>query len=299
MTVAQLGCFVAVAETGSFVEAGRRRGLTTSGVSKTITRMEATRGVRLLNRSPHSVSLTPEGERLLPMARAALDSVEEVDAALGAAASAGVGGRVRVGAPTAFLSAGLAPLLPRLRAAHPDVQLDLRGSDELVDLADEAVDFVLRAGALKGMPGHRSQLLFTFSWVTCAAPSYLAQRGEPRTPVDLDRHDLIGFRNQRTGLVDSWRYRSATGAGLRRQPKPAFVMDDANAGVTATVSGAGLIWAPRWLVSPALRAGTLTEVLASWAGEQTPMSVLRREGRAPDRVEQVITFLRQSRSSFS
>jgi DNA-binding transcriptional LysR family regulator len=301
LTMIQLGCFVAVAETGSFAEAGRRLGMSTSGVSKTIARLELARAVRLFNRSTHAVSLTPEGERLLPLTREAVRGVEEVDAALSIAASSGAVGRVRLSAPTAFLNACVAPLLPRFREALPHVSLDLRGSDVMVDLAQEAFDLVLRTGLIKGIPGHRQQALFSFPWVTCASPDYLARRGKPLVPADLASHDLVGFRNQRTGVVDPWRYgqrRRSEIKTIRFPPTAAIVMDDANAIVAAAVSGTGIAWAPRWLVSAALRAGALIPLLSDWTGEEMKMFVVRRVGPAPKRTEQVISFLRKHRLSF-
>jgi hypothetical protein len=109
LSTVQLRCFVRIVETGSFAKTGRELGLSTSAVSKTMSRLEEAAGVRLLNRSTHSLSLTPEGEELIAPAREAV-----VDAALGAAARLGVGGRVRLGAPTALpvLGLGLLLLLP-------------------------------------------------------------------------------------------------------------------------------------------------------------------------------------------
>ena len=295
LTLVQLSCFVAVVDTGSFAEAARQLAMTTSGVSKIIARLEAARSIRLLNRSTHALSLTPEGELLLPLARDALREVEKVETALSLASVKGATGRVRLSAPTAFLSACLVPLLPRLREALPDITLDLRGSDAMVDLADGAVDLALRTGVIRGIPGHKSQLLFTFPWVTCASPGYLAKRPEPSAPEDLQRHDLIGFLNKRTGIVDPWRFRRP-GADqpetIRVVPSPAVVLDDANAVVAAAIAGVGIAWTPRWLVSAALDTGTLTPILGDWRVEEMKMSLIRREGRISDRTKRIIAFLK-------
>ena len=275
--------------------------MTTSGVSKTISRMEKVRGIRLLNRSTHAVSLTPEGERLLPFAQGAIRGMAEVEAIMSVAASSGAGGRVRLGAPTAFLNACLAPLLRRFREAHPQVTLELRGSDMMVDLADEAVDLVLRTGHLKGIPAHLSQVLFEFPWVTCASPDYLARHGQLGAPADLAGHELLGFRNQRTGIVDPWLYREPgchDGRTLRHLPSPKFILDDANAIVAAATAGAGIAWTPQWLVSSALRNGALVPLLTEWSAEEMAMSLVRREGLIPERVEQVIAFLKANRFLF-
>lgn len=297
----QLQCFVRIVDTGSFAEAGRQLGLSTSGISKTIARLEEMRGVRLLNRSTHSLSLTPEGEELIGLAREAVQSIEQVDTALTTAARDGAQGRVRVSAPTAFLSACLAPLTSAFRLAHPDILLDLRGSDQMIDLAEDGVDIVLRTGTVDGIPGHLQRTLFDFAWVACASPAYLSNRGEPSTPSDLSNHDLIGFRNQRTGVVDAWRFGTRDGGAseLRWYPSPALILDDANAVARTAIAGAGIAWAPRWLVADALRAGSLSPVLDEWACERTTMWMIRRNHALnPTRMDRVMTFFRKNVAAF-
>jgi len=289
LTFAQIQCFVAVVDAGSLSAAGRLLGLTTSGVSRTISRLEQSRGVRLLNRSTHALSLTQEGERLIELARTSLRALAEVEAAMGDLAGSGVVGRVRVSAPTAFLSAGLVPLLPRFRAAHPDILLDLRGSDPNADLAEEGIDLALRMGPVEGIPGHLRQVLLRFGRLTCAAPAYLHARGVPATPAALLQHDRIGFRNQRTGRVEAWRY----GETLGWNPPPVLISDDANAALAAAIEGVGVIWAPSWLVARACRAGELVSLLGDWPSEQSTLSIIRRDGdHSPARFAQVIAFLR-------
>jgi DNA-binding transcriptional LysR family regulator len=289
-----LQCFVLVVDTGSFAEAGRRMGLSTTGVSKNIARLEAAKGVRLLNRSTHSLSLTPEGETLIGPSREAVSAMRLAEAAFASAARDGTTGQVRVGAPTAFLRACLAPLLPALHATHPDIVLDLRGSDEMVDLAEAGLDIALRTGALDGVPGHLQQALMSFGWVVCASPEYLASSPPITTPDDLRLHRCIGFRNQRTGLVDPWRFRKSEGGTSKKlMPEPAVLFDDANAVVEAAVAGAGVAWAPDWLVATAVRSGSLKAVLEDWVPEPMTMSVVRRRnGRDPKRIERVIAFLK-------
>jgi DNA-binding transcriptional LysR family regulator len=214
---------------------------------------------------------------------------------LSSAAGIAGSGLVRLSAPTAFLTSCLAPLLPRFRAAHPNILLDLRGSDVMVDLA-------LRTGPIDGIPGHLQQVLFRFPWVTCASPDYLQRRGAPADPADLAKHDLLAFRNQRTGLAGAWLYRHRTadeGEVGRWSPAPAVILDDANAACAAAIAGAGVIWAPTWLVREALASGRLQAVLADWATEEMTMSVVRRDqGHTPERVDRVIAFLKENRSSF-
>ena len=284
---------MAVAEARSFAEAGRRLGLTTSGVSKSITRLEASAGVRLLHRSTHALSLTEAGERLLAPAREALRSVARADALLAELAVGGASGRVRLSAPPAFIRSCLVPMLPAFLIEHPLVLLDLRATDATVDLAEAGIDLALRSGPLVGVPGHVGLPWFRFAWVVCASPGYLARRGTPRTLEELSTHDLIGFRNIRTGLVQGWRL-----AGLT-SPFPAsawrLVLDDAEAAWRAVLAGIGVAWAPDWLAAEALAAGSVLELLEDRRLETTPMSIVRRDGTPiPARVKTVMAFLKSS-----
>ena len=289
LSLIQLRCFVAVIEAGSFAEAGRALGMTTSGVSKTISRLEAAHGISLIYRSTHALSPTEAGEHLLGPARTALLSVSEAEARLTDLAGNAAAGRVRISAPTAFVRTCIIPLLPSFLAEHPDILLDLRATDATVDLAEGGIDLALRTGSLDGLPGHVRQTWFSFPWVACAAPDYLARRGVPCSPPDLAGHDLIGFRNTRTGLVEGWR--------LRGQPPPVWpwrlVLDDAEAAWRAALAGIGIAWAPRWLAAGALASGEATEVLQDWRGPPSVMSILRRDRKLmPRRVQTVAAFLR-------
>lgn len=295
----QLRCFIAVVDAGSFAGAGRQLGMTTSGVSKTIARFEAEIGMKLLHRSTHALSLTAEGEHLIEPAREAVGSIGRLEESLHLSAARSGAGRVRVSAPTAFVRSCLVPLVPLLLAEQPGMLLDLRATDRMIDLADEGVDLALRTGEIDSVHGHAQQVLFRFSWVTCASPDYVTRRGMPLTPVDLAGHDLIGFRNQRTGIVDAWRFRENEGsepamAGGRRTPQVRIVLDDADAAFAAAIAGVGIAWAPEWLARPFLRSGAVVEVLGDWRHAGVPVSILRRDRRhTPERIERVIAFLKE------
>ena len=133
----------------------------------------------------------------------------------------------------------------------------------------------------------------TFGWVACAAPGYLAQNGAPAHFDDLHDHCCIGFRNQRTGLVDPWRFRGTGNEPVRWVVEPAVVLDDANAVVAVARSGYGIAWAPEWLVAEHLRDGTLVSILSDYAAEPMMLSMVRRRNnRDPKRIERVLAFLK-------
>ncbi len=295
MSLAQLRCFIAVIDAGSFASAARQLALTTSGVSKTISRLEAAYGLRLLHRSTHSISPTEAGERLIGPARAVLAGAGEIEAILTHAGTSAGTGSVRIGASPAFIRRCIVPLLPAFTERHPDIVLDLRASDAFVDLAEVGLDLAIRAGQLDGLPGHVRLPWFEFDWAVCGSPGYLERRGMPVKPSELAKHDLIAFRNSRTGLIVPWRLRADSFPG---SPFWRFVTDDAESVLLAAMNGTGIMWGPRWLVADALASGDVIEVLRDWRGDTMSVSILRRgQTLLPTRVRTVMEFLHAQAAS--
>ena len=292
VSVPQLRCFIAVVSAGSVAEAGRRLGMSAASVSKAITRLEEAAGVRLLHRSTHAMSLTREGEALLGPARDAVHAAQAFEDAVAHAADGGDAGVVRLTGAVGLVRHVVVPLLGELARLHPDIRLDVRATNEIVDLADGGIDLALRSGSLAGVPGHLHQSWFSCPWVICAAPSYLARRPAPRAVAQLDGHDLIGFRNQRTGRIEPWPHRTPGGVSGRHDVKPRFAFDDGDAVWGAMLTGAGIACAPLYLAAAALRNGSAVELLSDWRDAEVSVAMLRRNRRlTPGRLTTVMTFL--------
>jgi DNA-binding transcriptional LysR family regulator len=289
----QLLWFVRIVDAGSFAEAARRSGTSTSAVSKALTRFERTYGVRLLHRTTHSLSLTDEGERLLIQGRPLLYEMEQVEASLLELGSHGATGRVRISAPTSFARSCLMPQLPAFLRKHPGINIDIYFGDEMGDLAALGIDLAIRSGEFDGLPGHVSRELFKFPWIACATPEYLAAHGTPATPADLIGHQQIGFRNKRTGQIDAWRFVSPeNGQEVRHQPRPNHVFDEGGAAWSMVRAGFGIGWAPAWLGLQDLRDGNVMEVLNDWRAPESSLSAVRLERRlTPLRTQLFIEFL--------
>lgn len=301
LSLAQLRCFVAVADAGSFAAAGRQLAMSTSAMSKTVSRFEAARGLKLFHRSTHALSLTEAGELLVGPAREAIQGVAAAEAAFSDLAIPGTAGRVRISAAVGLMRRRIVPLLPAFAAACPDIHLDLRASNERVDLAADGIDIAVRGGPLDGLSGHLSQPWFTYRWVACATPGYVQRHGMPATPGDLEAHTLIGFRNRHTGAIRPWRLHSSSDAGeaLSVTPHARFTIDDGESAWTAGLLGVGIVMAPLWLAVDALVSGEMVAVLHGWRGEETSVSLVRRDRRhGAQRVDAVIAFLRQHAPMF-
>ena len=293
VSLPQLRCFIAVVDAGSVAKAGRRLGMSAASVSKAITRLEQGAGVKLLHRSTHALSLTEDGEALLDPAREAVRAVEAFEDAASQSADGGNGGVVRMTGSVGLVRHVVAPLMGAFARLHPDIRLDVRATNEIVDLADGGIDLALRSGSLTGVPGHLQQAWFSFPWVICAAPGYLDRRSRPLTIAELDSHDLIGFRNRRTGQVQPWPYRTENGGAAGRYvPDARLSFDDGDAVWDAMKVGAGIACAPLWLAAPSLRNGSAVELLAGWRDADVSVAMLRRESRVtPGRLTKLMAFL--------
>jgi DNA-binding transcriptional LysR family regulator len=293
MDLSQLQAFVRVVEAGSFAEAARRAGTTTSAMSKAIGRFERAHGVRLLHRTTHSIALTDEGDRLLGAAKTLFEDLEKVEASLAGIATGEAGGRVRITAPASFARACIMPRLPDFLRQNPTIQIEIKFRNEILDLAAEGVDLAIRSGPLDRVPGHTARRLFTFPWIACASPGYLATHGAPTSPEDLARHAHVGFRNPATGQVLSWRFANRHGkAAVRFTPKPTHVLDDAHASVSLVREGFGIGWGPAWIVADDLNAGRLVEVMKPCRIPEEPLWLVRTSSRqAPRRTLRTMEFL--------
>ena len=284
--------FVRVMDAGSFAEAARRAGTTTSAMSKAVSRFERAHAVKLLHRTTHALSPTVEGERLLEGARDLLRDAERLEASLAEASGRGAVGRVRISAPGAFARACLLPMLPRLLHEHPGIDVEISFDDALVELGAEGFDLALRTGALDGQPGLVARQLMTYPMVLCAAPDYLARRGIPASAADLPGHDLIGFRNRATGIVMPWAFSLPDGTTARHLPRPRMVVDDGTAGWTMVRDGLGLSWAPAWLGLDDLRSGRVVEVMRAARISEMPLSAIRLDRRhTPQRTSIVLNCI--------
>lgn len=289
----QLLWFVRIVEAGSFAEAARRAGVTTSAMSKALARFEQKHGVRLLHRTTHALSLTDEGDRLLSQGRHLLDSLAQIETSLAELGTQSAVGRVRVTAPTAFARTCIMPELPVFLHAHPEINIEIQLGDEMADLATRGIDLAIRSGSLVGLPGHISRKLYSFPWVACATPEYLQRHGVPETPADLAGHTQIGFRNKGTGQIDNWRFVSPIdGKTIRYVPRSKHVFDDAETAWSIIRAGFGIGWAPAWLGLDDLRRGHVVEVLKDWRIAEEPLSAVRLEKRhTPARTQIVMDFL--------
>lgn len=246
--IGEMETFVAVVEAGSLAGAAQRMRITPSAVSRSIARLEARLGVRLLQRTTRSVVPTHEGEAFYARAVTLLADLDEVERCF-AANRAEPRGRLRVNANVPYAMQCLIPKLPKLLARHPALSIDLTLTDNVVDLLAERADVAIRFGPLPDSTLHARNLGRT-SMVVVAAPAYLKRHGVPKRPEDLERHPCIGFNFRRT--QDGWPFRM--GGSVRVHSPPMTVVANSGDAVRAmALAGLGIARIGRFQVLDDIR----------------------------------------------
>ncbi|CUJ00987.1 LysR family transcriptional regulator [Achromobacter ruhlandii] len=269
--LANIGVLAAVVESGSFARAAQTLGITASGVSRAVSRLEAGVGVRLLDRTTRAVALTEEGRRLYEQINPLVAGIgEAIDSASGA--SVAVKGRLRVNADAFFARLILAPHVGRFLQAHPDLTIDLATREQLGDLVSEGFDVAIRFGEPPSSSLVSRKLLDTRS-LTVAAPSYVRKHGAPATPADLARHACIQMRSPMTGQPLAWSYRK-NGRTTQVQTSGQLHLSDGWTMLGACLAGAGIARFKASGVRELIRKGELVELLPDYVGDRYALYAL-------------------------
>ena len=266
--LAGVGVLSAVVETGNFAKAAEALGLTPSGVSRAIARLEARVGVRLLDRNPRAVSLTDDGRRFHAQVAPLLESLEDA-ASQAAGAAHAARGRLRVNVDPWIARSVLAPRLGEFLNAHPELTLDLLIRDTLGDMISDGVDVAVRFGEPEPSSLIARKLLET-PIIACAAPSYIAHYGEPRHPRDLVRHRCLMYRDPATGRPFPWEFQRR-GRIVKVPVQGRVTFSELATKLQACASGLGIAQTIAFGVEPLLARGELVQVLADWAEERYPL----------------------------
>jgi DNA-binding transcriptional LysR family regulator len=198
----ELEVFCAVAAGGSFSAAGRALSLTPSAISRTLDRVEARLGARLLLRTTRALTLTAEGQAYLSAARRILADLEEAEQAI--ADQGSPRGRIRVSAAVSHGRFCIVPLLGAFVRRYPNILVDINLSDGIVDIAAGQADVAIRGGPLADS-ALTARRLGENGRTIVASPAYLARWGTPGTPEDLHNHNCLNFSFRRAEPV--WPFR--------------------------------------------------------------------------------------------
>jgi DNA-binding transcriptional LysR family regulator len=194
----------AVVDGGSFVKAAELIGLTDSGVSRAISRLETRLGVRLLDRTTRSVTLTDEGRRFYEEVKPHLNAIEDAATVASGAVSA-VRGRLKIDIDPFFLPLVLAGRLGAFCERYPELAIEFVTSEHVGDLVSEGIDLAIRFGQPR-LATLVSRKLIEAPILTLASPRYLERYGKPKHPSDLARHRCLQFLDPYTGRPFDWEF---------------------------------------------------------------------------------------------
>ncbi len=290
--LAGVGVLEAVITSGNFVRAGDALGISASGISRAIGRLEARIGVRLLDRTTRSMVLTDEGRRFYEQVGPLLAGIEEA-AAQASGASDTVRGRLRVDIDPFFCRLVLASRLGGFLGRYPALSLDLVTRADVGDLVADGIDVAMRFGEPASSSPVARKLAET-RILTVASPAYLEQHGRPKHPADLSRHTCVLFRNPATGQPFPWEFHR-NGEILAVQVTGRLCVSDVGTMLGACMAGAGVSQVMALGVQDDVGQGRLVELFPDWPGEMFPLYALHpSRHHPPAKVRAFIDFVLQA-----
>ncbi|MDM9560872.1 LysR family transcriptional regulator [Bordetella petrii] len=253
--------FIHVAESRSFTVAAQRLNVTPAGVSKGVSRLETALGLKLLNRSTRSVSLTDDGERLMARWRDILLSVQAAEAEL-SRCQENLKGKLKIHAPVGLGRKIIMPLLLSMARKYPDLVINADFSDRVPSFIEEGFDVAVKIGKVDDSRMVAKKLAH-LRYVTCVTPDYISRFGVPQTPMEIERHNCIAYVQWQTGNIHKWVYQKGdekyffTPVGNISVNHPEAILD-------AVLAGAGIACMASFIAAAAVMDGRLEMILTDW-----------------------------------
>jgi len=260
-TISDLAFFAILVKAGSLAALARELGVTPPAVTKRLANLEHRLGVRLLNRTTRTMSVTHEGEIYLADGSRILADIEALERSV-SNSRALPKGLLRINASFGFGRKHIGPAVAAFSKRYPEVEVQLQLSDRPLNLADQAFDIGIRIGE---MPDARiiARKIASNRRLLCAAPAYLNQHPAPTTPRDLQKHACIVLR-ENDAAYGSWHLSK----GKRHETvkvRGALSSNDGEIALEWALEGHGILMRSEWDLAPYLRSGRLRQVLGDWA----------------------------------
>ena len=277
---------VAVHEAGSLSAAARRLGIPLPTASRKLSDLETHLNARLFNRSTRRVTLTDAGHAYVGACKRILEEVGEAERAVSGEFSAPKGDLI-VSAPIVFGRLHVLPIITEFLQTYTEVKVRLILNDRTVDLPDNHVDLAVRIGDLRDRSLVAVRVGSTRT-VVCAGPGYLAERGVPKRPHELQDHQCIVFE----GLSSAEVWVFGTGGSEVLVPiHPRLMVNTAEAAIDAAIAGGGLTRVLSYQIEQAIAAGELVRVLQRFEPDAIPVSLIyTSQGRLPLKMRAFFDF---------
>ncbi len=287
----RIGVFTRVVEAKSFSEAARQLGVAKSAVSKQVSLLEKEVGVRLLNRSTRSISLTEAGEifyrhcsDIVTRTHVALDELRQYQNQ--------PTGTLRVSSPISFGTVHLVPVIKELRSLYPHLKIELLLEDRIINMVDEGVDLAIRIGWMQDSSLVAKKLCES-PMVVFASPEYLAKHSAPKHPEDLVDHQWISLSLLKAPL--RWNFKkqgNKSGKTHTVQMNSPIKSNSIDAVASLALAGQGISALANYTVQSHLQSGALTQLLANY--ELKPVgiyAVYPHREHMPPKVRAFMDFL--------
>ena len=256
--------FTRVAELGTLSAVARERDVPVSQISRALSRIEKSCGVRLIHRSTHGLSLTAEGDTFLDCCRHVTRRLDELEGEF-ASQSGEASGRVRVAVSSVIAQFQMIPSLPGLAARHPALRVDLQVDDQLADMARDGIDIAIRTGTT--LPETVvARRIGTLTRALYCAPSYAKAAGLPAHPDDLRRHRLVG--NSAVPALNHWSF-DVKGKKIEMVAEGDWRSNDTNVVANLVLQGLGIGRIVTVTAEPLVREGRLMRVLEQYTDAQS------------------------------
>ena len=266
-----ISSFVRVVEAKSFRAAAAQLGMTPSGVSRAVARLEEQIGVRLLFRSTRALNVTDDGESFYHRCKDILADLGEAVDALGYARIK-PRGKLRVAMNVSVGRAGLIPNLADFEERYPEIRLELSMSERNIGLIEEGIDCAIRMGELEDS-NLVARKLGSFSNVLCASPGYLARHGTPTCLDDLKRHKCINYVYPTSGRAYQWQFDSPDGP-VALDVDAHLLINDGESVIQAAIAGLGIIQVPHWLAAGPIGHGKLQVIMEDTISTGSPVWIV-------------------------
>ncbi|MCJ2185756.1 LysR family transcriptional regulator [Novosphingobium beihaiensis] len=260
--IADFSYFLAIARHGSFRRAALELGVSPSALSHSLRGLETRLGVRLLNRTNRSVTLTAAGEELRDAIAEPFSRIDQARDALNRFRDTPMG-RIRLNVASDAAILLLAPVMPVFMDRYPDVEVDIVASNRLVDVVGSGFDAGIRYGGTVPEDMIAQRLSGDIRWMVAGAPAYFERFGMPEEPASLKDHRCLGVRLG-DDRIYRWEFEGPDGEFDIAVPSMVTV-DDSRSMLTMALGGGGLMFGPEPVLRPHLADGSLKAALDSWA----------------------------------
>lgn len=253
-TLRSIESFVKAIEGGSIAAGARMQGITPAAASQNIQRLEASLNARLLTRTTRSLALTEAGEIYYAKVRHVVSDIENAKS-LVTEFHGEPQGKLRIASSAAFGRHVLSSIIPSFTALYPKLFIELILTDQNIDHVKEDIDISIRFKQQLEL-GLVARKIATVPVLFCASPTYIARKGQPQTPEDLQLHDCLMFRMPTNGRLLSWGFLRDE-LRFEADIKPSIISNDINSLAELAIAGAGITRLSAFIANPLIKDGKL------------------------------------------